>query len=95
MATLLSAATDNGAGTGASHTGPCTVHVANDSVFDGAEIYIEIADSDTAGEYAPVGKDGVFRAAGSVTIDAKGTYFLRAKVARAGTNTSLNCTTTQ
>ena len=43
MATLLSAVSANGAGSGASHSGPCTVIIPNDSVFDGATVQIQIA----------------------------------------------------
>lgn len=95
MATLLSGVSANGAGSGASHTGPCTVHVPSNSVFDGAEVHIQIADSDTSAEYAAAGPKAVLYQPGAVDISGRGTYFLRALVARAGSSTSLTCTTTQ
>jgi hypothetical protein len=95
MATLLSGVTSNGAGAGASHSGPCTVVVPNDSVFDGAVVHIQIAIADSAADYAPVGRDGILTAPGAVAIDAQGTYFLRALVAKVGALTSLDCASNQ
>ena len=93
MATLLSAVTSDGAGTGASHSGPCTVIVHNDSVFDGANIAIQIADTDTAADYVPI--DGaVFRTNNAIAINGQGTYYLRAVVANAVSTTSLTVVTT-
>ena len=94
MATLLSTQTTNTTGSGASHTGPCTVHVYG--TFDGAEVVLEMADSDTAAEYVPIGRQGTFnKTGGNCTVDAQGTYFLRAKLNRAGSSTSVSVTTTQ
>ena len=42
MATLLNAVSANGAGSGASHAGPCTVFVRG--TLDGATVTIEVAD---------------------------------------------------
>lgn len=95
MATLLNAATSNGAGAGEQHSGPCTVMVQNDSVMDGAKVHIQIAAADTAGDYAPAGREAIFSQPGAVAIDAQGTYYLRAVIAGAGANTSITCETTQ
>lgn len=102
MATLLSGVTTDGAGSGASHTGPCTVHVPDNVVWDGAYIIIEIADSDTAAEYTPVGDQttnggGRFQQGEQqpLNVNALGTYFIRAVVYGAGNATNLTCTTTQ
>ena len=93
--TLLSAVTSDGAGSGVSHTGACTVILHGDSVMDGCSVGIEIADSDTAADYATVGPQGVFRQPGSVLVNGQGTYYLRAVVANSGTNTSVTCKTVQ
>ena len=94
MATLLSAVTADGAGSGASHTGPCTVMVHGDSVFDGATVGLEIADSDDANEYVAI--DGaVFHINDAMDIAGRGTYYLRAVVNNAGASTSITVVTTQ
>ena len=95
MATLLSGVSSDGAGAGASHSGPCTVTIPNDSVFDGAEVHIQIAASDSAADYAPAGRKAILRQPGAVAIDSQGTYFLRALVNKAGSSTSIDCTTQQ
>lgn len=92
MATLLDEATDAGAGTGASHTGPCTVHVHGDSVFDGAVVELQSADSDTEAEYVTF---KVLNNKQQVTVDIRGTFFLRAFLKRPGAATSISITTTQ
>ena len=102
MATLLSAASSTGSGQ--SHTGPCTVYVHNDSVFDGAIIVLEAMDADTVAKYAPVrslsrDQDNPaavqIRQSGVFNVNLRGTYFLRAAVAGGGASTSLNVSTTQ
>lgn len=95
MATLLSAVSTNGAGTGASHSGPCTVVIPNDSVFDGAAVHIQLAIADSAADYGPAGRDAILTQPGSVAITAQGTYYLRALVERAGASTSIDCATNQ
>ena len=94
MATLLDAVTSDGAGTGASHTGPCTVIPHRDSVFDGARVSLQIADTDTATDYANI--DGaVITTSDAININARGTYYLRAVVLDAGSSTSITIKTTQ
>ena len=95
MATLLSAVTTDTTGSGASHSGPCTVMVHGDSVFDGAQVLIEIANTDTAADYTPIGREGYFKQPGSFNCQGQGTYYLRAVLRDAGTNTSVTCVTTQ
>lgn len=95
MATLLTNQTADGVGSGASHSGPCTVFVPNDSVFDGAVFHVEAYSADTAGKYVPVGIPGQLTAPGAVAIDIQGTYYLRGRVARAGSSTSISADTTQ
>jgi hypothetical protein len=95
MAALLTAVTSDGAGSGVSLSGPSSVIVHNDSVFDGATIEIQIADTDTAADYAPVGRDGMFQAAGGCAIDVQGAYYARAVVSGAGSSTSVNAVVIQ
>lgn len=95
MATLFSAATSNGAGTGASHTGPCTVFAEADSVFDGATVELQAAVADTAGKYATVGVPAQLKAPGAVAVNIQGTYFLRGFIAGAGSSTSINLVSNQ
>lgn len=94
MATLASAVTSDGAQSGQSHTGPCTVMVHGDSVFDGATVSLEIADSDDANDYVPI-DEAVFRNGDALDIAGRGTYFLRAVVANSGSSTSITIVTTQ
>ena len=97
MATLLSAVSANGAGSGASHSGPCSVFVHG--VFDGATVVIQASDDDTDAKYSkadvsliPVSR---FDTKGSCSINAFGAYYLRAVVSDAGSSTSLTVVTTQ
>ena len=97
MATLLNNVTTNTVGTGASQTGPCTVFVRG--VFDGATVDIQVADQDVNASY--VRADSVsspnpssLRNPGCTIINATGTYFVRAAVNGAGTNTSITAVTT-
>lgn len=97
MATLLSAVSANGAGSGASHAGPCTVWVSG--TFDGATVVIQGADADTAAKYGRLDKSiirqDVFTSKGGATVSGYGTYYLRAVVSNAGSSTSLTVITTQ
>ena len=95
MATLLSGVSANGAGTGASHSGPATVFVRG--TFDGASVTIEVSDDDStyvkpADELMRVRQ---VKSGKAFNIDAYGTYYIRAVVAGAGSSTNLNCVTTQ
>ena len=97
MATLLDAATTNGAGAGASHSGPCTAFVRG--TLDGATVTIEVADADSAANYSKADRSVMpvsrFESKGSCTINAYGTYFVRAVVSNAGSATSVTVVTTQ
>lgn len=95
MATLLTNQTSDGAGTGESHSGPCTVFVPNDSVFDGAVFHVEAYSANTAGKFVPCGVPAQLTQPGVINIVAYGTYFLRGRVSKAGTNTSISADTTQ
>ena len=92
MATLLSAVSSDTTGTGASHTGPCTVFVSGS--LGGGEVTLDIAPSDTAGKYVPAGRVSTITQPGSYTIDALGTYFLRARLSRSS-GASVTVETTQ
>lgn len=95
MASLLSAASSNGAGTGASLSGPATVILENDSVFDGASVVLEVSETDTAGKYAPIGYVGSLSSATALRVDVTGSYYLRAVVEKAGASTSINAVVIQ
>ena len=97
MATLLNAVTANTTGTGASHTGDCTVWVRG--VFDGATVCVQGADADSADNYVGldrgVMRQDTFRGPGSMACNGKGTYYLRASINNAGPLTNVTVVTTQ
>ena len=97
MATLLSAVSENGAGTGASHSGPCTVFVRG--TLDGATVTIQVADADSDANYVKPDRSAMpesrFASKGSCTLAAYGTYYVRAVVSNAGSSTSVTVVTTQ
>lgn len=97
MATLLSAVTANGAGSGSSHSGPCTVWVRG--TLDGATVVIQGADADSDANYSKLDKSlipqATFKTKGNCNIEGKGTYYLRAVVSNAGSATSVTVVTTQ
>ncbi len=99
MATLLSGVSSNGAGTGVSVTGPVNVLVHGDTVYDGASVLIEIADTDTASDYQAVSFDGFKRfREGSfqqITINAgaSASYYIRGNVSNSGSSTSITVVT--
>jgi hypothetical protein len=96
MATLLSSVTADTTGTGASHSGPATVFVTG--VFDGAFVDVQVSADDVT--YVGIDSDyegknmGRFRSAGTVNVDARGTFYLRASLRNAGASTSISCVTT-
>ena len=92
MATLLNGVTTDTVGTGASHTGPCSVFVTG--TLGGGVVTLEIAPSDTSAKYVSAGRDSVLSQPGSYTVDAQGTYFLRARIDRS-TSPSVTVETTQ
>lgn len=96
MASLLSAASTNGAGTGASHSGPCTVFVRG--TFDGATVLVQVSDDNTnyvKADNVSVTKPTRLDAPGSVTLNAYGTYYVRCVVNEAGSSTSITAVSTQ
>jgi hypothetical protein len=94
MAALFSAETDDGAGTGASHTGACTVVLSG--TLDGAIVEVELATADTDALYGFCGvrfNDSTpLRCA---NVSGNGTYYLRGRISNAGANTSVTLTTVQ
>ena len=90
MADLLTNATANGAGSGVSVSGSTRVTVPQTSVFGGAAIEIQIADTDTADDYATTGL--TFYAAGSYVVDCDGSAYLRAVVSGATATTDVTVT---
>ena len=92
MATLLSAVTEDTTGSGASHTGPATVWVSGSA--GGGTVEIQAAPSDTPSKYVPMGRLSQIKHPRVVTVDALGTYFLRA-VLVGSTGASLTVETTQ
>ena len=98
MATLLSAVSSDGAGSGASHSGPCTVFVTG-TFGDKATVTIEVASADTDALYCKADKsimrESRFGGRGCCTLNAYGTYYVRAVVSSAGSGTSVTAVTTQ
>ena len=93
MAALLTDQTTNTTGSGSSHTGPCSVFIYG--TFDGASVSIEAAHEDVAASYVPVGTPASAGEGKVVAVNLQGTYYLRAKLNRAGSSTSLSVDTTQ
>lgn len=97
MATLLNGVSANGAGSGASHSGPCTVFVHG--TFDGATVVIQGSDADTDAKYSRLDRSILpqdkFQVKGNCAVQAYGTYYLRAVVSNAGSSTSITVVTTQ
>lgn len=98
MASLLTSATANTTGTGASHSGPCTVWVRG--TLGGATVVIQAADVDSDANYVKVDNisqpaAGTFKDKGCLLISATGTYYVRAVLSNAGSSTSVTVTTTQ
>lgn len=99
MAAILTAqTTNNPTATGVSHTGPATVFVRG--TFGGANVVIQVADENVAASFvkadnvAPL-KSPRLDGPGCVNIEGKGTYFIRAVVANAGSTTSITAVSTQ
>ena len=98
MAALRTNQTTNTTGTGASHSGPCTVFVRG--VLGGANVQIQVADEDVSASYVnadvvSVPNASEFRATGAVSLNCFGTYFVRAILSKAGSSTSVSVVTTQ
>ena len=94
MAALLADATSNTTGSGAAHTGPCTVFVYG--TFEGQEnVFIEIAPNDVSAEYCLFGPFSVVKGQSAVNVEGRGTYYLRARLTGAGDTTSISVDSTQ
>ena len=95
MAALLTAA-GNGTGTGASHDGPATVFIRG--TFDGASVVVQVSDDNTtyvkADNVSPR-NPCTFYGPGCVSIEAKGTYYIRCVVADGGAGVSITAVSTQ
>ncbi|EFX61834.1 hypothetical protein DAPPUDRAFT_120887, partial [Daphnia pulex] len=78
MADLLTNATTSAAGTGASHSGPCTVFVRG-TIASGATVTIEVADEDVSASYVKadesIMRESRFAAKGCCALNAYGTYY--------------------
>jgi len=93
---LLTNKTSNGAGTGVSVTGPCSVVYTGDSVFDEARCEVQMALTDVDGKYTTVGDAAVAKgAADGCYVNATGTYFVRCKVFDAKARTSISASVNQ
>ena len=92
---LLTSKTTNGAGTGVSVTGPCTVAFDGDCVFDGARCEIQTSLTDVDGKYATIGDGGVAIGPVPGNVSFTGAYYIRAKVFNAKTNTSISVSVNQ
>ncbi|HMA77849.1 MAG TPA: hypothetical protein VKP88_01760 [Candidatus Paceibacterota bacterium] len=98
MATLLDGVTTDTVGTGASHTGPCSVFVTGTP--DGATVTIEVSPTTNTADYVKADRSlincAVFRnQTGSSVVDGQGTYYVRALLSGAGDSTDVTVTTTQ
>lgn len=98
MATLLSAVSANGNGSGASHSGPCTVFVTG-TFIGGETVTVEVASADTDALYVKPDKSVMvmsrFGGKGSCVLSATGTYYVRAALSNAKSGTSVTVVTTQ
>lgn len=88
MAALLTTQTTDTTGTGAAMSGPCSVLIYG--TFDGAQISLQAADSDTASHYQPVGFKSVIQSGCWLDINIQGSYYLRAIQSKSGASTSLS-----
>ena len=96
MASLLSARTTAGHGTGASVSGPCTVFVRG--TFDGAICTVEVSDDDTtyvAPDNLSPHPGSELRAPGCCNVDGRGAYYVRCSVVNVGSSTSISAVSTQ
>ena len=98
MATLLNAVTADTVGALQTHSGPCTVHVSGTP--GSARVVIQMSPTTNTTDVSKIDQGpvpfGRFDGrTGSVTVDAQGTYSLRAVLENADANTSITVTTTQ
>jgi len=98
MATLLDGADEDTTGSGASHSGPCSVFVTGTPA--GATVTLQVSPTTNTADYVKADRSlinqSVFRnQTGSATIDGQGTYYVRAILSGATASTSVTVTTTQ
>ena len=92
MASLLSAVTVNGAGSGvATSATDAWIEIPNTSVFDGAEVHIQASSANTSNLYTPTARPAIFKQPGWVQLQLPSGTFVRAVVAKAGAATNLTC----
>lgn len=95
---LLSAVAADGAGTGATVTGPATVHVSGASNFAGSRILVEVSVADTAANYTQVfdteGEPLEFTRPGAATLNILGAYYVRLVVENANSTGATSLTAT-
>jgi hypothetical protein len=95
MASLLSDQTTDTTGTGVAVTGPCSIVVSGDSVFDGATVDIQVALNDETGEYQTPGEEAYMKRPGMFRLEITGSYYVRAVQTDSGSSTSITCDTNQ
>lgn len=96
MAALLTSATADTTGTGASVSGPVTVFVRG--VFDGATVSVQVSDDDTTyvkPDNISNAKASRMGAPGVCYIGGTGSYYVRCVVAGGGSSTSINAVSVQ
>lgn len=90
MATpLFTNRTTDGVSAGVSLVGPASIVIHKDSVFEGAEIIYEIADTDTDADYGPPDDEARFHGPGAKTVFMQGSYFLRLRQLNSTPGTSI------
>lgn len=85
--TLLSEQKTDRIGEGVAAAADATVFVRG--TFDGAKVYVEISDEDVSASYmVPHGK-AIVAGPRPIAIEAKGSYFIRARLVGAGEQTNV------
>lgn len=95
MAALFTNQTTNGVSAGVALSGPATVHIHKDSVFHGADVLCETADTDTDADYGPPDDGARLSGPGALNIFIQGSYFLRLRLLNATPGTSITGVVTQ
>lgn len=93
MAALLTNQTTDTTGSGSAMSGPCSVLVYG--TLGGAQVSLQAADTDTEAHYQPVGFKSVIQSGGWVDVNIQGSYYLRAKLSKAGSTTSVSVVANQ
>lgn len=95
MATLLNGVTSDTTGSGASHSGPCSVFVRGD--LGGGTVTIQVSDDNTnfvKADNVSTPNPANFKAPGSLALNCQGTYYVRA-ILEGSTSPSCTVVTTQ